>query len=140
MTARFSSLRIADRRDVFLFVLLGVLAIAVTIAWALLITPIYSSATSGKAITLGTLLILSILAGLIPYFTWGRGSRRPIAALMVRIGLALQIFGLIVTPIGLVYETNPVISVPVGFASFLTVFFGVFIAGFGGNMLAPPRA
>ncbi len=133
-------MRIADRRDVLLFVILGILSVAVTLAWALLISPIYSATTIGNTITLGTLLVFSILAALIPYFTWGRQERRPIASFMVRFGMALQIFGLIVTPIGLVYETNPVISVPVGFASFLTVFFGVFIAGFGGNMLAPPRA
>jgi hypothetical protein len=128
-------MRIADRRDVLLFVVLGIAVFGITVAWALLFAPLI-----GKAFTLPMLLVFSLLAALIPYVSWGRGERRPVASFMVRFGLALQIFGLLTTPVGLFYETDPVISVPIGFASFLTVFFGVFIAGFGGNMLAPPRA
>jgi hypothetical protein len=55
-------------------------------------------------------------------------------------GLGMQIFGLLIAPIGLYFETDPTRSVPIGFAAFTAVFFGVFVAGFGGNMLAPPRA
>jgi hypothetical protein len=106
--------RIADRRDIGLFVVVGLALFAFTVVWAL-----FLSELEIPFIGQNLFMLLVVLAAS---------------------GLAMQIFGLIITPVGLFYETNPVISVPIGFASFLTVFFGVFIAGFGGNMLAPPRA
>lgn len=132
MLARIRSFDIADRRDVLLFVVLAIVVFALTALMAV-------TGNINKLYTLGLLIITSVIAAVIPAFTWGRGESRPRARFMVRLGLAMQVFGVIMTPVGLYYETNPVISVPVGFAAFLSVFFGVFIAGFGGNMLAPPR-
>jgi hypothetical protein len=132
MLARFRSLNIADRRDVLLFVVIAIVVFALTAVMAV-------TGTINKGFTLGLLIVAALLAAVIPAISWGRGESRPRARFMVRLGLAMQIFGVIMTPVGLYYETNPVISVPVGFAAFLSVFFGVFIAGFGGNMLAPPR-
>ncbi|HEX6291354.1 MAG TPA: hypothetical protein VFZ66_19375 [Herpetosiphonaceae bacterium] len=140
MLGRLFSSRIADRRDVGLFTVAGLVLIAFTIVWALFLAQLTIPIIGQKVFMLLVVLGFSLLAGLVPYLTWGRGERRPIASFMVRVGLAMQIFGLLITPIGLLYETNPVISVPIGFAAFLTVFFGVFVSGFGGNMLAPPRA
>lgn len=138
MLARFRSINIADRRDVLLFVVLSLVAFGATLAWALLLAGVAPALDNW--IVLGLVIILSALAAVIPAISWARGTRLPRAQFLVRFGLGLQIFGLLITPIGLYYETNPVISVPIGFASFLTVFFGIFIAGFGGNMLAPKKA
>lgn len=72
----------------------------------------------------------------------GRGEQiasRQRAQAVVRFGMALQIFGTVITPIGLFYATDPRRSVPVGFAFFAAVFAGLFIAGFAGNSLAPRR-
>lgn len=133
MLARLRSLNIADRRDVLLFTVVGVLVFAGILGLAL-------TGLIGKLFALLLVLGGALVVSVVPMLTWDRGAPRPIARLMVRLGLALQIFGTLITPVGLYYETNPVISVPVGFAAFLTVFFGVFVSGFGGNMLAPARA
>ncbi len=111
-----------------------------SIVWALFLANITIPVIGQKLFLLLVVLAAAALAAFIPRITWGRNEDRPLARLMVRLGMAMQIFGLVITPIGVWYEANPVISVPVGFASFLVVFFGVFIAGFGGNMIAPPRA
>ncbi|HEY0604454.1 MAG TPA: hypothetical protein VGD58_16145 [Herpetosiphonaceae bacterium] len=132
--------RLADRRDIGLFVVVGLALFAFTVVWALLLSGLAIPLIGQKGLMLVVVLAASALVAIIPRVTWGSNETRPRARLMVRLGLAMQIFGLIITPVGLFYETNPVISVPIGFAAFLTVFFGVFIAGFGGNMLAPPRA
>lgn len=144
MTARLRSLNLAPRRDVLLFVALGVAALGFAIVWALfLAAPIAQatgSTTANNFLVLGVILLLSAIAAAIPFVTSGRSETRPIARAMVRLGLGMEIFGLLVTPVGLFFESDPIISVPIGFASFLVVFFGVFIAGFGGNMLAPKAA
>lgn len=132
--------RLADRRDIGLFVVAGLALFAFSVVWALFLSGLTIPVIGQKVFMLLVVLAFSALVAVIPRLTWGSGETRPGARLMVRLGLAMQIFGLIITPVGLFYETNPVISVPIGFAAFLTVFFGVFIAGFGGNMLAPPRA
>ena len=134
------SSRLADRRDIGLFVVVGLALFAFTVVWALFLSGVNIPVIGQKVFMLLVVLAASALVAIIPRATWGSHETRPGARLMVRLGLAMQIFGLIITPVGLFYETNPVISVPIGFAAFLTVFFGVFIAGFGGNMLAPPRA
>lgn len=132
--------RLADRRDIGLFVVVSLALFAFTVVWALFLAQLPILIIGQKGLMLLVVMAASALVALVPMFTWGRGERRPGARFMVRLGLAMQIFGLIITPVGLFYETNPVISVPIGFAAFLTVFFGVFVSGFGGNMIAPPRA
>lgn len=138
MLTRLRSLNIADRRDVLLFAVVGLLLFGVVTAWSLFLTSLLD--TWNNLFVLALVLLASLLVAVIPGISWDRNGLRPRARFMVRLGMAMQIFGVLITPVGLYFETNPVISVPIGFASFLTVFFGVFIAGFGGNMLAPPRA
>jgi hypothetical protein len=132
--------RLADRRDIGLFVVVGLALFAFTVVWALFLADINIPVIGQNLFMLLVVMAASAIVAFIPRISWGSSETRPGARLMVRLGMGMQIFGLIITPVGLFYETNPVISVPIGFASFLTVFFGVFIAGFGGNMLAPPRA
>lgn len=140
MLARFPLFRVAERRDVLLFTVLSLAVIGFSVVWALFLANLPIPLIGQNGFVLLAVLGFSVLAAAIPYVTWGRHETRPLARAMVRFGLALQIFGILITPVGLYYATNPVVSVPVGFASFLTMFFGVFIAGFGGNMIAPPRA
>ena len=140
MLARISPFRIADRRDVLLFTVAGLAIFGFSVVWALFLANLDIPIIGQNGLMLLVVLAFSALVAVIPRFTWGHDEARPGARLMVRLGLAMQIFGILVTPIGLYFEANPVVSVPIGFASFLTVFFGVFIAGFGGNMIAPPRA
>lgn len=137
MLGRLRSLNIADRRDVLLFTVVGLLLFGVVTAWSLFLTATLD--TWNNLFVLGLVLAASLLVAIIPGVSWGRNETRPRARFWVRVGLAMQIFGTLITPIGLYFETNPIISVPIGFAAFLTVFFGVFVAGFAGNMLAPPR-
>lgn len=136
-----SRLNFAPRRDVQLFVVLGLAALVFSIVWALFLAqPIATatgSTTANNFLMLGVVLLLSLIAAAIPFLTQRGSETHPIARAAVRLGMGMQIFGLLITPIGLFFEANPVISVPVGFASFLVVFFGVFIAGFGANSLAP---
>ncbi len=139
MLARISPFRIADRRDVLLFAGVGLALFGFTVAWALFLANITIPVIGQKIFLLLVVLAASVVVAFLPRLAWARSEDRPLARLMVRLGLAMQILGLVITPIGLFYESNPVVSVPVGFASFLAVFFGVFIAGFGGNMITPPR-
>jgi hypothetical protein len=139
MLARFPLFRVADRRDVLLFTVLGLAVIGFSVVWALFLANLPIPLIGQNGFLFLAVIAFSVLAAVIPFFTWGRSETRPVARALVRFGLALQIFGILITPVGLYYATNPVVSVPVGFASFLTVFFGVFIAGFAGNLIAPPR-
>lgn len=140
MLARLRSSNIANPRDVVLYAGLGVALLAFTIVWALFLTDAIAVVLPNTMFMLLVVVVFAILAALVPRITYGRNETHPNARLAVRLGLALEIFGLLITPVGIFYATNPVISVPVGFAGFLAVFFGTFIAGFGGNVLAPKRA
>ena len=140
MLARFPRFRFAESRDILLFTVLGLAALGFTVVWALFLANLPIPLIGQNGFLFLAVIAFSVLAAAIPFFTWGRRETRPLARAFIRFGLALQIFGILITPVGLYYATNPVVSVPVGFASFLTVFFGVFIAGFAGNLVAPPRA
>lgn len=140
MLSRLRSLHIADRRDVLLFVVVGLALFAFTVVWALFLAQIQIPIIGQTNFLFLVVIVASVVVALIPRSLWGRNETRPLARLFVRLGLGLQIFGLVITPVGLYFETNPVISVPVGYASFLAIFFGVFIAGFAANALAPARA
>ena len=128
------------RRDILIYVVGAIALFAVMVGWALFVAPFVIPILGQTNLVLLIVVGCSVLTGVASWVTGGRASKRPIAALMVRVGLAMEILSLVVTPIGLFYETNPVVSVPIGYAAFLTMFVGVFVAGFGGNMLAPPRA
>ena len=140
MLARMSPLRVAPRRDVLIYAVGVIALLAFTVLWALFIAPITIPFLGQKLFLWIIVLGFSALVAVASWIGGGRSAPRPIARLMVRLGLAMEILALTITPIGLFYATNPIVSVPVGFAAFLTMFFGVFIAGFGGNMIAPPRA
>ncbi|WP_026370970.1 hypothetical protein [Kallotenue papyrolyticum] len=141
MLERLRSFQLAPRNDVLLFLGLDLGLFALTIVWALLLAePIFRVAKKGNNYLILLLLFLfALLAALIPYLTWGRRETRPRARFMVRFGLALQIFAVTLTLPAIYFASNPVVAVPIGFATFLAMFTGVFLAGFGGNMLAPPR-
>lgn len=148
MLSRLSRLQIASRRDVLLFVAASVLMLAVEVVWLLVLEPLVNNLAGPNGQLYNkyvlTLLVLGVaaLAAFVPNLmpNWGRSERKPRASFMVRFGIALQIFGLLISPIGLLYATDPAISVPVAFAAFTAVLIGVFVAGFGGNMIAPAHA
>lgn len=140
MLARFRSLNIADRRDVLLFAVVGLALFAFTVVWSLFLAQITIPILGQTNFKFLTVIAASLVAAIVPRLLWARNETKPRARFAVRFGLALQIFGLVITPVGLFFETNPVISVPIGYAAFLAVFFGVFIAGFGANALAPDHA
>ena len=141
MTARVYTPSGTSRLNIIIYAAGSIALFAVMVAWALFLSTLSIPILGQKNFVWLIVLAFSALtAGASWVLTGGRSSARPIAQLMVRLGIAMEIMALIITPIGLFYETNPVVSVPIGYASFLTMFFGVFIAGFGGNMLAPPRA
>ncbi len=140
-----------DRRNIALFVLGSVAALGITVVWHLfLIGPITNFAPN-NAQRLNKYVLTFLLFGLAGAVTLAslalsrREGRRPgllglLPGVMVRFGMALQIFGTLITPVGLYYAGDPTRSVPVGFAAFTMVFLGLFVAGFGGNMIAPRRA
>jgi len=151
---RLENLGIGSRRDILLFVATSILAFGITVVWAFALVEFIAGGDQTLNKYLLTIVILGIafLAGAIPLLLrWdreedgrGRGrfglSSRAIAAFMVRFGLAAQIFGVLITLVGLYFATDPTRSVPVAFASFTAVLLGLFVAGFGGNVLAPARA
>ena len=139
------------RRDLVLFGGVTLLALVITVVWHLfMIEPInaffpnYAQLANKYILTL-IVFGLAFLAAVVSLLLARRGAAEVgrswmIAQFLVRFGVALEILGLIVTPIGLLYATDPQRSVPVGFASFTAIFVGLFLAGIGGNMLAPRRA
>ncbi len=138
------------RRDTALFVGGTILALGLTALWdLLLVEPITAAFPNNAQVVTKYLLTAMIiaLAGAITLVSLvlarrqGAGAERRgmIAGFLIRFGLALQIFGIFIVPIGLIYSTNPTRSVPVGFAAFTAVFLGLFVAGIGGNMVAPRR-
>ncbi len=140
-----------DRRNIGLFALGSLAALGVTIVWHLFLVGPITNFAPNNAQRLNKYVLTFLLFGLAGAVTLvslalsRREGRRPgllglLPGVMVRFGMALQIFGIMITPIGLYYATNPTRSVPVGFASFSGVMLGLIIAGVGGNMLLPRRA
>ncbi len=140
-----------DRRNIGLFVLGSLAAFGLTVVWHLFLVEPITNFAPGNAQRLNKYVLTFLLFGLSGAVTLAslalsrREGRRAgllglVPGLMVRFGLALQIFGTVITPVGLYYAADPTRSVPVGFAAFTMVFLGLFVAGFGGNMFAPRRA
>lgn len=144
----------AGRRDIVLFAGATALAILVTLLWNLfLVDPIsnfgsYCQRNSQicnkyflTVVIFGIAVVTTALSIILARRVGGLATRHTlIAGTLVRFGLALQLLGILITPIGLFYATNPTRSVPVGFTFFTTVFLGIWLAGIGGNMLRPRRA
>lgn len=129
------------RRDIVFFTGATILIIVLTIVWDLVLANWIVDQTLNKYFLT---LVVFALAGAVAFLTaivggMRGGLRGMLPSLMVRFGLALQIFGTMITPIGLYYATDPTRSVPVGFAAFSAVIIGIIIAGIGGNMLVPRR-
>jgi hypothetical protein len=130
------------RRDAFIFAGATILVILLTIGWNLFLVDIIGTQALNKYFLTVVLFGLALVLAVFSTVVAGRsaGVRGMLPSLMTRFGLALQIFGIMITPIGLYYATNPTRSVPVGFAAFSSVIIGIIIAGVGGNMLVPRRA
>lgn len=152
---RLERLGIGSRRDILLFVAGSLVAFGLTIVWAFVLFRLIANGDQRINKYLLALAILGVAAvlGAIPLLLgWERGaeegrargrfglSQRAIGAFMIRFGIAAQIFALLISLIGLYFATDPTRSVPVAFASFTAALLGLFVAGFGGNVLAPARA
>ncbi len=126
-----------------------VLMLGITIAWDLLLVEPISSMSPNQAQANNKYFLFVVVAVVALVFTvisMALAARRdpavrahPVANFCVRLGIALQLFGLATVPVGLFYATNPTRSVPVGFAYFTAAFMGLFLAGFAGNALAAAR-
>jgi hypothetical protein len=138
-----------NRRDLILYILGAIVAIGFTFFWqAALIGPIGSFWVGNEQrinkyfltlIIYGIAVVITLLSQLASLRDADRSGRRMLPGFLVRFGLALEIFGILITPIALIYAGDPQRSVPIGFTAFSAVFVGLFVAGFGGNMLAPKR-
>lgn len=130
------------RRDILFFTGATIVMFVLTVIWDLFLEPVIKDQSLNKYFLTA---LLFAFAGLVAFGTavvGGRsaGVRGFVPSVLARFGLALQIFGTAITPIGLYYATDPTRSVPVGFAAFSAVIIGIIIAGVGGNMLVPRRA
>ncbi len=135
------------RRDTVIFVGATILVILLVIGWDLALVDVIGTQQLNKYfLALMVYAVAFVIAGLSALAGglrrgMGRaGILAMIPSFLVRFGLALQIFGIMITPIGLFHATNPTRSVPVGFAAFSAVIVGIIIAGVGGNMVGPRRA
>jgi hypothetical protein len=142
MLKRLSELRIVSWRDIILFAVVIVAVFVATVVWSL---PGSGADIIGQVVNRYLLTVLYLgaaaIVAIIPLFLpgWPRGGHR-IATAMVRFGIALEIIAVLTSVIGLYFATDPTRSVPIGFAAFTAMLIGLFVAGFGGNQLAPPRA
>ena len=134
------------RRDLVFFAGATILMIVLTIVWDLVLADVIVDQALNKYFLTLVLFGLAAVVAFLTSLAAGRGDgartglRGRLPGLIVRFGMALQIFGTMITPIGLFHATNPTRSVPVGFAAFSAVMIGLIIAGIGGNMLVPRRA
>lgn len=130
------------RRDAVIFTGATILVILLTIVWDLFLVDLIGTQALNKYFLTVVLFGLALVLAFVSAIAAGRNgrSRGMVSSLLARFGLALQIFGIMITPIGLYYATNPTRSVPIGFAAFSSVILGIIIAGIGGNMLVPRRA
>ncbi len=139
------------RSDLLLYAIGAVLAFVVTVAWDLvLVDPISAqfpnnSQIANKYVLTFFMYGLAFLATIVSLVMARRGGGETtratlLAGFLIRFGLALEVFGILITPIGLWYATNPTRSVPVGFTAFSCIFVGILLAGVGGNIVAPRRA
>ena len=116
MVGRLSRLNIADRRDALLVTILGIANLAFNLVWAFFLVdvtgsfgPLIGLAENdfNKYLITFVLLGFAVLAAFIPRITWGRDDRKPRASFMVRFGLALMIFSLVLTLVGVYFATDP---------------------------------
>jgi len=135
---------VASRRDVLLMTAATLVVFAITTVWGVLLAgqvdPFRGQNASKYFLTL-LFFAAAAVVGLLPYLTkWGRQEDHRLARLFVRSGTALMLFAIVASVIGLLYATDPIRSVPVGYATFTAMLIGLFMAGFAGNALRPDRA
>jgi cation transport ATPase len=139
---RFPS--VASRRDVLLMAAAVLVVFAITAVWGVFlagqVNPFRGQNASKYFLTLLFFGAAAVVGGL-PFVTrWDREQGHRLARLFVRAGTALMLFAVVASLVGLFYATDPVRSVPVGYATFTAMLIGLFMAGFAGNALIPDRA
>ena len=143
MFKRIRELNIASRRDVLLMTVATLVVFAIVTVWGVLLVgraPFESQNVSKYVLTVLFFGAAAVVA-VVPFvLRWDRDAGHPIARLIVRACIALQLFAVVSSVIGLLYATNPIVSVPVGFATFTAMLIGLLGAGFAGNTLAPATA
>lgn len=143
MFKRIRELNIASRRDVLLMAVATLLVFVVVTVWGVLLAGegLFTSLAVSQFFLLFLFLGGAAAVGLLPFLTkWDQDAATRIPRLLVRVGIALQLFAIVSSVIGLWYATDPTRSVPVGFATFTAMLVGLFVAGFAGNALAPAKA
>lgn len=136
---RFPS--VASRRDVLLMTAAVLVVFAITAVWGVLLAgkvPPFRGQNASKYSLTVLFFVAAAVVGGLPYVTkWDRQAGHRVARLFVRAGVALMLFAIVASLVGLFYATDPTRSVPVGYATFAAFLVGLFAAGFGGNALAP---
>lgn len=141
---RFPAITFTPRRDVLLMTAATLVVFIITAVWGVLLAgevgPFRNQNISKYFLTLLFFAAAGAVAAL-PYLTkWDRQAGHVIARAVVRFGVALMLFGVVASLVGLFYATDPTRSVPVGFATFAAFLPGLLLAGFAGNSLAPDKA
>jgi hypothetical protein len=143
MLKRLPPINFANRRDVLLFTVAALVVFGITVVWGVVLAEIapFNSQNISKYFLVLLFFASAALVAFIPrLLRWNRQEDHPRARLLVRFGLALELFAVLASLVGLAYATDPSRSVPVGFATFTAMLIGVFAAGFGANALAPAKA
>lgn len=139
---RFPTISFADRRDVLLMTAATLVVFAITAVWGVFLagTGIFRNQNLSGYILLLLFLGAGGAVGAFPFVTgWDREKGQARARMVVRIGIALQLFSVLASLVGLFYATDTTRSVPVGFATFTAMMLGLILAGFAGNLLAPKQ-
>ena len=140
---RFPAITFAPRRDVLLMAAATIVVFIITAVWAVQLVgenPFRSQNASKYFLTFLFFAAAAAVAA-FPFLTkWDRQAGHPLARAVVRFGVALMLFAVFSSLIGLFYATDPTRSVPVGFATFAAMLTGLLTAGFAANSLAPDKA
>lgn len=138
----FLGIRVAD---IVFWTVASVVVFAVTLLWDLVLADIVDDQNLNKYLLTAIIIGLAVAFTVLSLIVSGGGAaaqsrKHRRAQIAARLGIALQLFGTIITPLGVYHAAFPPRSVPIGFAFFTAVFAGIFLAGFAGNVLAPERA
>jgi hypothetical protein len=141
---RFPAITFASRRDVLLMAAATIAVFIITAVWGVVLAgkigPFRSQNISKYFLTFLFFAAAGAVAAL-PYLTkWDRQAGHVVARAVVRFGIALQLFAVFASLVGLFYATDPTRSVPVGFATFAAMLTGLLAAGFAANSFAPDKA
>lgn len=140
---RFPAITFAPRRDVLLMTAATLVVFIITAVWGVLLVnndPFRSQNVSKYFLTFLFFAAAAAVAALPFLIKWDRQAGHAIARAVVRFGVALMLFAVFASLVGLFYATDPTRSVPVGFATFAAMLTGLLAAGFAANSLAPDKA